>query len=326
MARLKTVFMGSDPIVLPLLECLYARHADTVEIVGVATQPDRPHGRGMKLVENPVKTWASAHGIATRQPDKPGALEVEWLREVGCDLLLVMAYGHMLSDDLLSTPRIPPLNFHASLLPELRGASPIETALATGRAETGVTLMRIVKKMDAGDILDVEKVAIAPDENRAGLAQKLAAACVPLVERALSRILEGRFDLRPQDESRATYCRILEKEDSDMDFGATAQELHDRCRALHLWPGTGFDYNGQRIKVGLTTLLSNADAAAQAGTVVGNAGAFDVATGRGVLRLLSLQRPGGKMLPAAEFLRGMPIATGTILASRPMKPLERRKN
>jgi methionyl-tRNA formyltransferase len=327
MARLKTVFMGSDPIVLPLLECLHARHADTLELVGVVAQPDRPHGRGLKMCENPVKAWAAAHGIATRQPEKPGAAEVEWLREVGCDLLLVMAYGHILSDALLAAPRLPPLNFHASLLPELRGASPIETAIATGRAETGVTLMRIVKRMDAGDILDVEKVPIAQKDTRASLAEKLAAACVPLVERALVGIHEGRFDFHPQDDSRATYCRILTKDDAALDFRSPAQELHDRCRALHIWPGTVFDLGGQRIRVGSAEVIPSQEAAAAPGVVVGNAGSLDVATGRGILRIRSLQRPGGKMLPAADFLRGMPIAVGTSIDSPVLAspPLERAK-
>jgi methionyl-tRNA formyltransferase len=322
MAKLKTVFMGSDPIVLPLLECLAARHADEIELVGVFAQPDRPHGRGMKLQENPVKEWARLRNIPTRQPEKPNDDDIAWLKETGCELLLVMAYGHMLKDAFLNVPRLAPLNFHASLLPGLRGASPIDTAIATGRAETGVTLMRIVKKMDAGDALDVEKVTIAPEDNRASLTVKLAAACAPLVDRLIPRLASGDLKWTPQDEAKATYCRILEKDDSNMDFAASAKELHNRARGLHLWPGSAFDYAGQRIKVGETS-LGAADCGAAPGTVVGNSGSLDVATGDGVLRLLKMQRPGGKMLSAADFLRGMPIAVGTVLESRPMKPLER---
>jgi methionyl-tRNA formyltransferase len=314
--------MGSDPIVLPLLERLATQHADAVELVGAYAQPDRPHGRGMKLVENPVKEWARLHNIPTRQPDKPGADDTAWLREAGCELLLVMAYGHMLKDDLLSVPKLPPLNFHGSLLPELRGASPIDTAIATGRAETGVTLMKIVKKMDSGDMLDVEKVPILPEDNRASLTSKLAAACVPLVDRLIPKLISGNLGWTPQDETKVSYCRILEKDDSNLDFHASACELHNRARGLHLWPGSAFDWSGQRIKVGKTALGGATGAAP--GTVVGAGTSLDVATGDGILKLLMLQRPGGKMLPAADFLRGLPIPVGAVLESRPMKPLERR--
>ncbi len=315
--------MGSDPIVLPLLESLLRDHADTISLVGLYTQPDRRQGRGMKLHENPVKSWALAHGIPVRQPDKPGEEDVQWLRDAGCELLLVMAYGHLLRDALLNVPRLPPLNFHASLLPELRGASPIETAIATGRRQTGVTLMRIVRRMDAGAAMDRELVDIAPDDCRESLAAKLASACVPLFARALPALLAGEPRFVEQDESRATYCRILEKEDSNLDFAASAKELHERSRAFRIWPGTAFDYAGQRIRVGNSS-YDEAPTPHAPGTVLESGkDALSVATGRGTFVIHFLQRPGGKMLPAADFLRGMPIAPGSVLESRPMKALER---
>lgn len=329
MARLKTVFMGSDPIVLPLLESILSDHADALELCGVFTQPDRRQGRGMKLHLNPVKEWAVEHGITVRQPLKPGQEDEDWMRECGCELLLVMAYGHMLKDSLLNIPRLPALNFHASLLPELRGASPIDTAIATGRTETGVTLMRIVKKMDAGAKMDVEKVLITPEDKRASLSEKLAAACVPLLSRAIRPLQKDACMFEEQDETRASYCRILDKEDSNMDFHASAEELHNHCRGLHQWPGSAFDFQNQRIKVGETAIGKDIPLpeSTTPGTVLesGKGGSgLHVATGAGVLSLLSLQRPGGKMLAAADFLRGMPIAAGSILESQPMKPLERR--
>jgi methionyl-tRNA formyltransferase len=322
MTKIRTVFMGSDAIVLPLLESLATRHADAIELVGVYAQPDRPHGRGMKMQENPVKEWARLHSIPTRQPEKPNDEDVAWLTDAGCELLLVMAYGHILKDKLLAVPKLPPLNFHASLLPELRGASPIDTAIATGRAETGVTLMKIVKKMDAGDALDVEKVAILPEDNRASLTTKLAAACVPLADRLIPRLASCHLPFQPQDEAKATYCRILEKDDSNMDFAASACVLHNRARGLHLWPGSAFDFGGQRIKVGETALGCELTGAAP-GTVLASGKTLDIATGSGILHILKMQRPGGKMLQAHDFLRGLPIPVGTFLESRPMKPLER---
>jgi methionyl-tRNA formyltransferase len=321
MQRLKTVFMGSDPIVLPLLDAVFA--APELELVAVYAQPDRPHGRGMKLAENPVKAWAVAHNICVRQPEKPGPEDAAFLRELGCDLLLVMAYGHLLKSDLLAAPRLPPLNFHASLLPQLRGASPIETAIATGRTETGVSLMKIVKKMDAGAVADVEKVPITPDDDRASLAEKLAAACPVLLSRAIAKILSGSLNFTEQDEAKATFCRILEKEDGALDFAASASELACRIRAFRQWPGAFFDHTGQRIRVGNAEAITG-DAAAAPGTVLAAKKTLEVATGAGILRFTMLQRPGGKMLPAADFLNGLKIAPGETLSSRPMTPLERR--
>jgi methionyl-tRNA formyltransferase len=175
---LRTVFMGSDPIALPLLDALAVAHAGDIELVGIYTQPDRPSGRGMKLQANEIKQWALEHSLPIRQPEKLGQEDVDWLQEQRCDLLLVMAYGHILRQKLLDVPRLPPLNFHASLRPAA-GASPIETAIATGETRTGVTLMRIVRELDAGPMLDREVVEIAPEDDRASVYSNWP-GCVPL--------------------------------------------------------------------------------------------------------------------------------------------------
>ncbi len=321
---LRTVFMGSDPIALPLLDALAVAHAGDIELVGIYTQPDRPSGRGMKLQANEIKQWALEHSLPIRQPEKLGQEDVDWLQEQRCDLLLVMAYGHILRQKLLDVPRLPPLNFHASLLPRLRGASPIETAIATGETRTGVTLMRIVRELDAGPMLDREVVEIAPEDDRASVYSKLAGACVPLFARTLPHLLADDLEFAPQDPAYATHCRILSKDDGAMDFRAPARELHNRCRAFQPWPGQFFELDGLRIKVGETACDEDAGSQAAAGTVLpveaGREG-LPVKTGRGVLRLLRLQRPGGRMLAAADFLRGHPIPTGTLIESRPMPPL-----
>lgn len=318
---LRTVFMGSDGIALPLLDAVAGEHAGTLELVGIYTQPDRPHGRGMKLQPNAIKQWALGRGIPVRQPDKLGAADVDWLLEQRCDVLLVMAYGHILRQKLLDTPRLPPLNFHASLLPKLRGASPIETAIATGETRTGVTLMRIVRQLDAGPMLDAEAVDIAPDDCRADVYAKLSAACVPLLRRAVPRLVSGDLEFTPQDDAQVTHCRIIRKEDGGMDFHAPAAELHNRCRAFQPWPGAYFDHEGTRIRVGATHVTPGVDAAP--GTVLPGAGTdgLPVQTGDGVLWLETLQRPGGRMLPAAEFLRGYPLPDGTVIPSQPMGEL-----
>ena len=320
MPKLRTVFMGSDPIVIPLLESLVSTHADVIELSCVYSQPDRARGRGMKMRENAVKAWAVVHGIACRQPEKPCDEDAAFLRDSGCDLLLVMAYGHLLSEKILAAPKLPPLNFHASLLPELRGASPIETAIATGRSVTGVTLMRIVRKMDAGDILDVEKVPIAADDDRASLSEKLSRACVPLFGRVLPKIQAGEFVFVPQNAVKATKCRILTPADGRIDFSMSAKEIRDRGRAFRQWPGLSAKLGGDDavLKIGATAILSpetESAADVQPGEVVASGGFLDVATGEGILRIEELQRPGGKMMRAADFLRGRPIPAGSLFES-----------
>jgi hypothetical protein len=162
-SALKLVFFGSDPIAIPLLDWLAGIGRSTAGIVGVFTQPDRPMGRGQRITPNAIKQWASERGIPVYQPLKITEDVRAELAAMSPDLSLVMAYGHILKDDFIATPRLGTLNLHTSLLPKYRGASPIQTAIANGEKETGVTLMRIVRELDAGPIADVEKVAIAMD-------------------------------------------------------------------------------------------------------------------------------------------------------------------
>jgi methionyl-tRNA formyltransferase len=247
----------------------------------------------------------------------------------------VMAYGHILRDDFIATPRLGMLNLHTSVLPKLRGASPIQTAVATGERETGVTLMRIVRRLDAGPIADVERVAIDRLDTAQEVEAKLSAACVPLVSRALPRLAAGDLVLTPQDDAAATYCRKLQKEDGVLDFAAPARVLAARINGLFPWPACTLEINGQPVKIGLADVTSpesgegdahsarsQGDDSAAHGKVIGADGAgLLVATGDGILRLRRLQRPGGRMLEAAEFLRGFSIAPGTMLPSTPMPPL-----
>ena len=183
MPALRLVFMGSDPIALPLLDWLAGEGAGCAQVVAVFTQPDRPVGRGQKVTANGIKLWAQAKGIPVHQPDR--ITEVVRLELAACaaDLALVMAYGHILRDDVIATPRLGTFNLHTSLLPAYRGASPIQTAVASGERETGVTYMRIVRQLDAGPSLDAERVAIAPTDTALEVEAKLSAACIPLVGR-----------------------------------------------------------------------------------------------------------------------------------------------
>ncbi|MDP0498750.1 MAG: methionyl-tRNA formyltransferase [Verrucomicrobiota bacterium JB022] len=320
MKRARIVFFGSDEISLPLLQHLVEAQQEQAELVAVFTQPDRRTGRGMKLQANAIKQWAEARGIPVLQPEKPGPEEANWLREQQIDLALVMAYGHILKQAHLDAPRLGMLNFHASLLPRLRGASPIHTALATGEGETGVTLMRVIRKMDAGPALDQERVAITGEDTTGTLWDKLAAACVPLLERNLPTVLAGEARFTDQDEAQATYCRIIFKTDAHLDFTRPATELERRVRAFQPWPGTAFEHAGQEVKVGAVRLLDTTSSGTP-GEISQTDGQLVVQCGVGRLELRELQRPGGKMLPADAFLRGFDLPSGTVLASREMDPL-----
>ena len=320
---LRIAFMGSDAIALPALDWLTGEGKEIAEVVAVFTQPDRATGRGQKIQSNAIKLWAEARRLPVLQPEKFGAAEREQLGACKPDLCLVMAYGHILRQEVIDTPRLGTLNLHTSILPRYRGASPIQTAIACGETVTGVTLMQMVLALDAGPVADVERVSVAPLDTATEAEAKLAQACVPLLARCLPPTAAGTQSFVEQDHSCATFCRRLEKADGALDFTQPAAILAARINALTPWPGCAVEINGQVVKLGLADTCNllgykPTDAGVVGGTATEG---LLVGTGQGMLRLRKLQRPGGKMLPAAEFLRGWPVATGTRLPSHPMPAL-----
>lgn len=324
---LRLVFMGSDAIALPALNWLAGAGGEVAEVVAVFTQPDRPVGRGQHVQANAIKQWAMARHLPVFQPEKIGPTEREGLAAWQPDLTLVMAYGHILRSDFLATPRLGTWNLHTSILPSYRGASPIPTAITCGETQTGVSLMRLVPELDAGPVADVARVSIDPLDTASEVEGKLAQACVPLLTRVLRRLVAGPPDLTEQDASQATFCRKLEKTDGVLDFSAPAGTLAARINGLMPWPGCAVTINGQMVKLGRADVCHIIDdKLPEGGAVLGtDAEGLLVGTGRGILRLRKLQRPGGKMLPAHEFLRGFPVAPGTRLASQLMPPLVARE-
>ncbi|MET0262421.1 MAG: methionyl-tRNA formyltransferase [Rariglobus sp.] len=318
-APLRIVFLGSDPIALPLLDWLAGEGSAVGQVVGIFTQPDRPVGRGQKITANGIKTWALDRGLPVYQPDKITEDVRAQLAAQAADVSLVMAYGHILKQDFIDTPRLGTLNLHASILPAYRGASPIQTSIANGERETGVSLMRIVRQLDAGPVADIQRVSIEPHDTALEIEAKLAGACVPLLARTLARFAAEKLDFVEQDHSAATFCRRLVKDDGRLDFNASATTLAARINGLFPWPACSVEIEGQPVKIGLADALSGD---ASAGVVAGTDGlGLLVRTGSGILRCLRLQKPGGKMLPATEFLRGFPISAGTVLPSAPLPPL-----
>ncbi len=321
----RAVFMGSESIALPMLEDLVCGQSGKVLLTGVFTGADKPSGRGLKLKPNPIKIWAQEQGIAIRQPERIDPSDVEWLKNVGCDLLLVMSYGHILKQDVLDLPPLGALNLHTSLLPAYRGPAPIEAAIANGEKESGVTLMEMVPKVDAGSILDCEKVPICSWDTSADLREKLGLACVPLIRRCLPAILKGEAVSQEQDSARASFTRLLGKSDGCLDFGKSAVELTDRIRALLPWPGCYFEHQGMRIKVGRADVVEGIIGGKPGEVLEAGGKTLAVSTGKSVLRFLALQRPGGKMLPVDDFLRGFPIPAKTVLSGGEMSALSSSK-
>lgn len=315
-------FMGSDPIALPMLDFIQSADCAHAKISMVFTQPDRKTGRGMHLRANAIKAWALANDIEVLQPAKCGATEAEILASRGIDLVLVMAYGQILPRCILHATPNKVLNVHASLLPRLRGASPIHTGVAVGLQQTGVSLMEIVPKMDAGPVALQETVDIRHPATAPEVIVSMANAAVALIRRGLNDLVEGRLVFREQDPAAVSYCRIIEKTDCHLDFNRPAAELCDRIRAFQPWPGTSFLHSDLEIRILKADIQSGSEPVGHPGRVCSSGSGIRIACGEDFLVPLLLQRPGGRALPADEFLRGFEIRAGEVLSSREMRPLE----
>jgi methionyl-tRNA formyltransferase len=252
------------------------------------------------------------------QPEKLEAADAAHLVSLRADLGVVMAYGQLLKEDFLAAPRLGFVNFHGSLLPELRGATPVEGALALGLAETGVSLQQVVRKLDAGPIHAASKTALRPGEGRAALRARLGVIAGNLAAASLPTVLAGTSVAIPQDETKVTFARRLSRADAPLDFRQPASVLRQRILAVEGWPGSTFDHRAALIKVG-AAMAEDAVASVAPGTIVAaDRAGVKIACGEGLLVFTHLQRPGGKMLPVGEFLAGYPLAVGEVLASAAM--------
>jgi len=310
----KIAFFGSDEIALPWLRSM-SECGCCPEIAAVLTQPDRRSGRGRKFQPNAIKAWAIESGLPVHDPEKPGPKEVEWLKEMGVDLVWVMAYGHILKKDLLTAAPLGCFNLHASLLPQYRGASPIETSLAMGDQKTGVTLMEVIPRMDAGPVIDVEEVEISVHDTGPSLRNKIADACVPLVHRVMPLLLNGNYQKTDQDENRATYCRKLSKEDGRINFSLPGEEMVNRMRAFSGWPGTFFIHEDIVLRVGQLRVVDCPQSLKPGERFSGAVQSLIVGSGNGAVEIVEIQKPGGKMLPVADFLRGFSLPQKVIFSS-----------
>lgn len=301
---MRVVFMGTPDIAAT---CLKRILADGFEVVGVYTQPDRPKGRGMKLVASPVKQVALEAGLPVFQPEHFREDEtVEQLRQLRPDVCAVVAYGRILPQRVLDIPRHGCINIHASLLPRYRGSAPYQWAVLDGLKETGVTAMYLVRQMDAGDIIDVAKTPIGENETAGELLDRLAELGAGLLSQTLSRLAAGQTLPRTrQQEEQATYAPMLDKALCPIDWNKTAQQIHNQVRGLHPWPVATMELGGKLFKVHETRVVEGAGAP---GTILElNKNGLIMACGQGAVEIRSLQAEGGKRMAAPDYFRGHPL-------------------
>jgi methionyl-tRNA formyltransferase len=301
--RLRIAFFGTPSFAVPTLARLLASRHD---VVGVVTQPDRPRGRGQRVSHAPVKALAVDRGLTILQPDR---LSRDVFEHAFCewkaDLGVVAAYGKILPEWLLQAPALGMVNVHASLLPKYRGAAPVHRAVMAGELETGVTIMRVVKALDAGPMIARVARPIGPDESSDVVERDLAALGADLLVSVLDDLADGRVAETPQNDADATYAPRLTKEEGLIDWSQPAADLHNRVRGLRPWPAAYTFLNGRRLVVHQSK-VSTADVGdAMPGICMTAAGAITVACGDGhALDLLAVQPDGRRVMAARDFAAG----------------------
>ena len=301
---MRVIFMGTPDIAAT---CLNQILADGFEVVGVWTQPDRPKGRGMKMVMSPVKELALANNIPVFQPENFRADEdVQAIRDLNPDVIAVVAYGRILPQRVLDIPTWDCVNIHASLLPQYRGSAPYQWAVLDGLKETGVSAQHMVREMDAGDVIDVEKTEIGENETAGELLDRLAGLAAKLLSRVLGRVKSGDacFGV-PQDPENITFAPMLDKTMCPIDWNKTAQQVHNQVRGLHPWPVATMELKGQKFKVHATRIV---EGKGQPGEILGlTKTGLKIACGEGAVEVISLQAEGGKRMNAPDYFRGHPL-------------------
>ena len=302
---MRVVFMGTPDIAAV---CLNKIIGDGFNIVGVYTQPDRPKGRGMKMVFSPVKELAIKHEIPVFQPENFREDEaVEQLRALQPDVVAVVAYGRILPQRVLDIPKKGCVNIHASLLPQYRGSAPYQWAVLDGLTETGVTAQHMALKMDAGDIIDVAKTPIGENETAGEVLDKLAVLGADLLSRVLSRFEKGEVTGTPQNEENVSFAPMLDKSMCPIDWTKTAKQVHNHVRGLHPWPVATAELAGTKFKIH-STVVVDGKTGVEPGTILAlTKTGLQVACGEGAVEIRSLQAEGGKRMNAPDYFRGHPL-------------------
>lgn len=309
---MKVIFMGTPDFSVGTLEALIAAGH---EVTLAVTQPDKPKGRGKSMQYPPVKEAALAHGIEVYQPRRVREPEcIEYLRKYEADIIVVVAFGQILTKEILEMPKYGCINVHASLLPKYRGAAPIQWSVINGEKVSGVTTMRMDEGIDTGDMILKEEVVLDKEETGGSLFERLAKKGAELCVKTLKAIEEGTATYIPQNHEEATHTTMIKKQLGEMDWTKPAQELECLVRGLNPWPSAYTHLNGKTLKIWKTTVLEK-ETGKEPGTIEVGKNTIAVQTGKGMLQLEEIQLEGKKRMQTDAFLRGVSLETGMVLGN-----------
>ena len=302
---MKIVFAGTPDFAVPALQMLLdSEH----EVLAVYTQPDRPAGRGRKLQAGPVKSLALSVGIPVFQPvNLKDEADIAQLKALNADLMVVVAYGLILSQTVLDIPKLGCINIHGSLLPRWRGAAPINRAIMAGDKETGVTIMQVVQQLDAGDMLHKTVCAIGEQETATELHDRMMVMGAEGLSKTLELMQANQLNPEKQDEALVTYAHKLDKSESELDWTQSASDLARQVRGLNAWPVAQTKLENKVMRVWQAEVVAG-DSSAIPGMILDDNKHIDIATGEGVLRLLEIQMPGKKRMQVTDFLNAHQVA------------------
>jgi methionyl-tRNA formyltransferase len=299
---MRLIFLGTPDFAVPTLDRIVAAGHPVLLVV---TQPDRPKGRKQELIPSPVKAAALRHSIPVFQPERiRNAEALARLAELRPDAMIVVGYGQIIPQNVIDLAPLGVINVHASLLPELRGAAPIQWSIARGYKTTGVTTMRIDAGLDTGDILLQWETPIQPDETALELSARMAEAGADLLIETLAEMVGGSIRPRAQDNDRATWAPIIRKEDGRIDWSRPAQQIHDLIRGFQPWPGAHTEFRGQSIHLWRSRVSAQTVTGAEPGKLIHKEGVWAVAGDGALLQLLEVQLEGRKRMAAEVFANG----------------------
>ena len=308
----KIIFMGTPEFAVPALKALHKRGLDVTLVV---TRPDKPKGRGRKIVPPPVKETAISLGYEVIQPASIRTAEFsDLITKHKPDFIVVVAFGHIMPKNIIALPNLATINIHASLLPKYRGPAPIQWAIINGEKETGITTMLMDEGLDTGDILLYSKIKIAADDTSGTIHDRLADLGADLLIQTLKSFETGEIVPAPQDHTMATYAPLIKKSDGRINWENPAETLEAFIRGMKPWPGA-FTFHGDKRLIIFKAKPILMDAAETPGTVIkGFPDELRVATGKGILSVMGIQGASGKRLLTKDFLRGYDLPFGTILS------------
>lgn len=306
----KIVFMGTPAFSVPILRMLVE---EGYNVISVVTQPDRPVGRKKVLTPTPVKEEALRLGLPVYQPQKlKNPEELQAVLDLEADLVVTAAFGQILPSEILETPKLGAINVHASLLPAYRGGAPIHQAIIDGQKKTGVTIMYMVDRLDAGDIISQTAVPIEKHDHTGSMFDKLSAAGTELLKETLPSIIDGTNERIPQDESLVTFARNISREQERIDWNRSAEEIYNQVRGLHPWPVAYTSFKQDNMKIWWSEIAEESNTGTPGEVVSLTEDAIHVQTGKGVLAITELQPAGKKRMSAKDYLTGPKIQAGDL--------------